>query len=111
MLKLSRRAGVLLSVALWGVASPALAASELVVTYSPETQGVTRQLPVEVADLQLSTREGRAQLEQRVIHAAKAVCDYNGLYGIRQSRDYDRCYARAKEDALNQAMLVKTAAR
>jgi UrcA family protein len=94
-----------------GFAAPAFAADDLVVDFQPEAGTVTRTLKVDVSDLRLASAEGRSRAKDRVIRAAKKVCDYNGGYGLRQPKDYERCFTQARSEALSDPRLVQTASR
>jgi UrcA family protein len=94
-----------------GFATPALADTDLVVNYHPDTGAITRSIKVSYADLQVGSTAGRTTLRHRLTLAAKKVCDYNGGYGLRQPPDYTRCFREAKAAALNEASLIQTALR
>lgn len=84
-------------------AAPALAQSDLVVSYDAPAGTVTRSRAVEISDLQLGTAAGRAALDKRITLAARQVCGYHGMYGLRQPVDYVRCYDKAKGDAMSES--------
>jgi UrcA family protein len=95
-----------------GAATPAFAADDdLVVSYHPENQTVTRSLKVDLTGFSRTTAEGRSAIMRKVTVAAKHVCDYNGGLGLRQGEDYDRCFDKARGDAMSEAQLVQTASR
>ena len=94
-----------------GIAAPAMADTDLVVSHQPELGTVTRTLRVDISDLSLATANGRDRLNRRVISAAKKVCDYNSGEGLRQPADYVRCFNQAKADALSSAPAIQTAMR
>ncbi|MEJ7927635.1 UrcA family protein [Sphingobium sp. AN641] len=91
------------------LAAPALAQSDLVVSYDAPAGTITRSRAVEINDLQLNTAAGRAALDKRITLAARQVCGYHGMYGLRQPADYVRCYDKAKGDAMSEAPVIQTA--
>ncbi|AUW57933.1 hypothetical protein C1T17_07275 [Sphingobium sp. SCG-1] len=92
------------------LAAPALAQSDLVVTYGADN-AVTKSLPVDISDLRLSSPKGRAVAEGRIAAAVKSVCSEKQIYSNEGKRDYRRCYADAKAQAFTQAGLTQTASR
>lgn len=101
----------LFAIAALSVSAPAFAADDLVVDFQPEAGTVTRTMKVDVSDLSLATADGRARAKERLVRAAKKVCDYNGGYGLRQPQDYQDCFTQARSNALNDPRLVQTASR
>ena len=105
MLRITRPTGafaVAISATL-ALAAPALAQSDLVVSYDTPAGTITRSRAVEIKDLQLNTAAGRAALDKRITLAARQVCGYHGMYGLRQPADYERCYNKARSDAMSEA--------
>lgn len=97
----NRRAlGALALVGLFTTA-PALAAPDLIVMPGDEPGTVTRAKEVKFHDLELGTASGRARLEQRITLAAREVCAYQNMHGMRQPDDYWRCFEKAKTDAMS----------
>lgn len=94
-----------------GIAAPAMADSDLIVSHHPETGSITRSMSVDISDLRLASADGRAKLERRITSAAKKVCDYNSGEGLRQPADYVRCFDKARADALSSAPVIQTAMR
>ena len=92
------------------LAAPAMAQSDLVVTYGADN-AVTKSVPVDISDLRLSSAKGRVAAEGRIVAAVKSVCSQNQIYSNEGKRDYRRCYAEAKSQALTQAGLTRTASR
>ena len=90
--------------------NPALASDDLIVMPGPDASSITRSMTVDISDLQLSSADGRSALNHRIDRAARAVCGYNGAYGLRPPKDYVECYDNAKSDALRKAP-VQSAAR
>lgn len=82
------------------VVSAAHAQPNVSVTYQPIDGTITRSVSVETRDLRLSTAEGRARLDHRIMVAARQACGYEGMYGLRQSGDYKRCFAKARNEAM-----------
>ncbi|MGV3770029.1 MAG: UrcA family protein [Sphingobium phenoxybenzoativorans] len=107
-----RSAGALglLALATLGSATAAYAQSDLVVEPTADAGSITRTMKVDISDINLGTAQGRERLERRVTFAAKAVCDYNGSYGLRQPRDYYACFDEAKAGAMSDPRAVQTAA-
>jgi UrcA family protein len=94
-----------------GIAAPALADNDLVVSHHPESGSITRSMRVDISDLRLTSAEGRSTLDRRITSAAKKVCAYNSGEGLRQPADYVRCFDKAKADALSSAPAIQTAMR
>ena len=81
----------------------ALAANEPTVVVSPNAQSsVTMQTQVRYGDLDLSTAQGRAVLNQRVRFAASDVCDGRNVANTRSPFTYLDCYTVALHDAKQQ---------
>jgi len=99
----------LVAIAAFALAAPATAADDLTVSYAPEAGTVTRTIKVDVSDLQLGTTHGRTLAKARITRAAQKVCDYNGGYGLRQPKDYTRCFDEARNEAMSSPRLIQTA--
>lgn len=82
-----------------GVATPLSAETDLTVSFTGAPGTVTRSTAVETADLQLGTTAGRAALDQRIAIAARKVCGYSVMHGLRPHRDYQRCFDEATSHA------------
>lgn len=107
----SSRAIALLAVLALGATTPALAQDDFIVTHDAKAGTTTRSMEVDISDLQLATSKGRAKLRHRINVAAQTVCDRLDTLGVKQLKDYERCYSKAVADALSQARLVQTASR
>ncbi len=95
-----------------GLSAPASAqSSDLIVRYNAQDGSVTRSIPVQIADLNLETMAGRARLDRRITVAARQACGYHGMYGLRQPADYQRCFDKARGDAMSEGRVVQTASR
>ena len=100
----------LLALGAASLSAPALASDDILVSYG-ENGAITRSLAVPTADLRLDTAGGRAQLDGRIMMAARAACGYESVFGIAQPRDFNRCYKEAKADARAKLAPMQTAAR
>lgn len=106
------RAGVaaLLALGAASLSTSAFADDDILVNYG-DNGAITRSVAVETSDLRLDTAAGRAQLDGRIMMAARAACGHESVFGIAQPRDFDRCYKAAKAEARAQAAPVQTASR
>ena len=112
MNNLLRRAGFagLFSLCALSVSAPALAGDDILVNFA-DNGAVTRTVTVPIADIQLGTASGRAQLDTRIMMAARTACGHESAFGLAQPRDYDRCYAATKSAARAKAASIQTAMR
>ncbi|WP_164847339.1 UrcA family protein [Sphingobium algorifonticola] len=92
-------------------APAAMAETDLVVSYSAVSSDITKSMPVAIDDLQLGSAQGRETLRKRINFAAKTVCGYTGMNGVRPTKDYQRCFDRATTAALSDPRVSQTAAR
>ncbi|KKW90112.1 MULTISPECIES: UrcA family protein [Sphingobium] len=102
-----RPARAVLLVALASTTLPSLAHADtgIMVAYDAASGTVTRSVAVETADLPLSSADGRAALDRRIMIAARQACGYEGMNGLRQPADFKRCLSKARTDAMNAAAL------
>lgn len=93
------------------IATPAMADSDIVVSYAHDGKAVTQSTPVDISDLQLSSAKGRRYAERRITAAIKTVCSADRTYGSAGKSDYERCFADAHAKAMADAGLIQTASR
>lgn len=94
-----------------GIASPLSAQTDLTVSFTGAPGTITRSTAVETGDLQPGSAAGHAALEQRIAIAARKVCGYSVMHGLRPHRDYQRCFDEATEQARADISGVRTASR
>ena len=94
---------VLPTLALAAVAAPALAA--------PQTNEETVSVRIDVADIDLATSEGRAELEARIDAKLRKACTIESAARYTYGRDVidQKCVADARATALAQAERVASA--
>lgn len=81
----------------------ALAETTVIGQYQAGAQTrITKQQQVRYNDLDLSTTEGRAKLNERVRFAASDVCDGKSVSSTRSPVDYLDCYTDAVRGAKQQ---------
>lgn len=107
----SSRAAALLAVLALGATTPALAQDDFIVTHDAKAGTTTRSMEVDISDLRLETSKGRAKLHRRIDLAARTVCDRLDTLGVKQLKDYERCYGKAMANAMSQVRPVQTASR
>jgi UrcA family protein len=90
-------------------ATPTFAQSDLIVTFDAPSRTITRTQTLDLSDISLSTAAGRAVAHQRVRAAAKQVCRTDSLLDVRVSAEYQRCYSKARADALDKVASIQTA--
>ena len=77
----------------------AIAASTIAVPSAAAADQVRRDVPVEYADLDLSTRVGMVTLDRRLRRAVADACGSAHHFDIEQQQDLARCLAAARERA------------
>lgn len=90
------------------IAAPALAESDIVVSYSDNGAAVTQAKPVDISDLRLSSAQGRFIAKQRIMDAVKTVCSEDKAVGVAGQSDYQRCVNASKSKAMADAGLTRT---
>lgn len=94
-----------MTIAKLALATAALAAAPIAHAAEPEA----RSARVTYADLDLTTKEGLAELDRRVSRAAAVVCDLNDItVGTRiRSREARECFEQAKRQIDSQFAQIK----
>ncbi len=87
------------------IAAPAMAGSDIVVSYSDNGAAVTQAKPV---DMRLSSAQGRYLAKQRIMDAVKTVCSQDKAVGVSGQSDYQRCVNAAQSKAMADAGLTRT---
>lgn len=90
------------------IAAPAMADSDIVVTYSDNGAAVTQAKPVDLSGLRLSSARGRYIAKQRIMDAVKTVCSEDKAFGVAGQSDYQRCVNAAQSKAMADAGLNRT---
>ncbi|MES1986277.1 MAG: UrcA family protein [Pseudomonadota bacterium] len=90
------------------IAAPAMAGSDIVVSYSDNGAAVTQAKPVDISDLRLSSAQGRYLAKQRIMDAVKTVCSQDKAVGVSGQSDYQRCVNAAQSKAMADAGLTRT---
>ena len=80
----------------------AIAAAGLTAAPASAQVGAPHRIAVSHADLDLGTAEGRAALDLRVLHAARAACGTPSPADPRGRADVDACVAEARAAAAAQ---------
>jgi len=92
----------------------ALAATGFALSPAAQAAETGRAVTVVHADLDLSTEEGKAELDRRIDHAAKEACGYNEAQvgTLIRTREQRTCYRQAKRQFDNHfAQIIEYARR
>lgn len=68
----------------------------------PAESTVTRSVAVDMSGLDLGSMRDRAEVESRIVDAARRACGYNGTHGAKLPQDYRRCFSQARIAALDE---------